>query len=288
MQRQALDPDDVAGIYDELIDTYEAEWDRQGHMSLHLEYYDDDHDDPASASINAMRVLSEAAEIDDSDRVLNIGCGAGEDSVWNARAYGTEVVGINISETQLDLARENARDHGVDELTTFRYDDFHDLETVDDDSIDVVWGLEALSHSPDRRQVMEQVRRVLAPDGRVAFSDLFLRTDDVSGTDEDRIQRVNDGLGVRLGPISTFEETLQDLGFEAIEIRERTSAIQPCTERRHKFARLAHPAGRLLRVFGVFSDTQLDAFKASSLMHKLVASGTLGYYVITATRGPSE
>lgn len=282
METRDPDTEEIAELYDELIDTYEAEWERQGHRSLHLEYYDEDHDEPGSAAINTMRVLSEAAAIDASDRILNIGCGAGEDSVWNARAYGATVTGVNISERQLELARENARIHEVDDLTTFSYDDFHHLDTIEDDAVDVVWGLEALSHSPDRRRVLEQALRVLDEDGRVAFTDIFLRSTEYSTTDEERIEQINDGLGLWVGPISEFEDILRDLGFENIEISEETAQVRPCTKRRHQFARVAYPLGRVLGLFGLFSEAQLGAFKASSNIHRLITSGLLGYYVITA------
>lgn len=283
MDSGSLDRDEISDIYDELIDTYELEWQREGHRSLHLGYYDDEHEESGAASMNTMRVLSEAAEIQGSDRILNIGCGVGEDSVWNARAYGATVVGLNISERQLELARENARDHDVADLTDFRYDDFHTMETVETDSFDVVWGLEALSHSPDRERVLEQARRVLVPGGRLALTDLFLTAE--GGRDDEtrkRIERINENLGLRLGPIDEFERQLSDHSFEAIEIRDATEAVRPSTERRYKFARLAHPVGRILGIFGLFSDTQMGAFKASADIHKLVANGSLGYYVITA------
>lgn len=278
------DTDHVVALYDELIDTYESTWEQQGHRSLHLEYYDEDHEEPASAAINTMRVLSEAANITNEDTILNIGCGAGEDSVWNARAYGATVIGVNISESQLEIARQNAREHDVADRTDFRYDDFHELETIDDDTIDVVWGLEALSHSPDRARVLKESCRVLRSDGRVAFTDLFLRNAEYSPEDSDRIEAINDGLGLSLGPIDEFERQLRENGFENVDIREVTDAIEQCTKRRHRFARVAHPIGRLLRFAGVFSDTQLEAFKSSSQIHKLVSNGTLGYYVITADR----
>jgi len=284
MDTRDLDVEEVDGIYDELLKTYGIEWAYRGHRSLHLSYYDDDHQEPGEAAVNTMRLLSEAADVREGERVLNIGCGAGEDSVWNARARGAEVVGVNISERQLELARENAREHGIADRTEFRYDDFHELDTVEDGSVDVVWGLEALSHSADRRRVLEQARRVLADDGRVAFTDLFVRpaAEDLADADRERIREINDALGVRFGPIGEFEGLLADLGFGGIEVREVTEGIRPCTERRHSFARIARPVGRVLGVLGVVSETQLAALGASAEIHRLVEAGTLGYYVVTA------
>jgi len=290
MDTKDLDTDEVAAIYDELLKTYKTEWEYRGHRSLHLSYYDDEHDEPGEAAINTMRVLSEAAEIDESDRVLNIGCGAGEDSVWNARAHGAYVIGVNISETQLELARENAHEHGVEELTEFNYDDFQTLETIEDESVDVVWGLEALSHSPDRKTALEAANRVLADDGRVAFTDLFLTQspETLTADEQANLEIINDALGLRVGAIDTFEQTLQTAGFENIERTDLTDGIRTCTERRRKFARVAHPVGRLLGAVGIASETQLDGLKASSRIHKLIESGTLGYYMITAEKTPEK
>ncbi len=288
MASPATDPDEIAAIYDELIDTYEAEWEKQGHRSLHLEYYDDDHEEPGSAAINTMRQLAERAAISSSDRVLNIGCGVGEDSVWNARAYGATVIGINISERQLALARENAAGHEVDDRTDFRYDDFHKLETVDDDSVDVVWGLEAVSHAHDREMVLEQCKRVLVPGGRLVLSDLFFHETGQMAAHQADIDRINDGLGLELGAIDSFRETLEAVGFTDIEITDETEPIRPSLDRRHKFARVAHPVGRVLSFANVFSDTQLGVFKGNSLIRNLVEEGVLGYYFVLATLQTDE
>ncbi|MXR52154.1 methyltransferase domain-containing protein [Halovenus sp. WSH3] len=284
MSNSDLDTDEVAAIYDELLKTYRTEWEYRGHRSLHLSYYDDEHDEPAEAAMNTMRVLSEAAGIDGSEHILNIGCGAGEDSVWNARAYGAEVTGVNISETQLGLARENAAEHGVTERTRFNYDDFHDLDTIEDDSVDVVWGLEALSHSSDRARALAAANRVLRSDGRVAFTDLFLTGagEGLSAAERERVETINDALGLRIGAIDEFERTLSAAGFEGIRIDDLTDGIKPCTERRRSFARIAHPVGRLLSVVGVVSETQLDSFRASAEIDRLIDAGVLGYYLVTA------
>ena len=290
MSTEDLETDEVAAIYDELLKTYKTEWEYRGHRSLHLAYYDEDHDDPGAAAMNTMRVLSEAANVDGTDRILNIGCGAGEDSVWNARAYGAEVVGVNISERQLELARENAREHGVEELTDFRYDDFQTLETVEDDSFDLVWGLEALSHSPDREAALQTAIRVLTANGRVAFTDLFLteNADALSPSEREQIETIEDALGLRLGSIEEFEQTLERSSFREITVRALTEGIKQCTRRRHSFARIGYPVGRVLQRVGIVSSTQVDGLKASSLIHKLIESDVLGYYLVTAELGGDE
>lgn len=282
MESRPLATDDVADLYDELIEVYEREWDRQDHRSLHLGYYDDDHQDDAAAAINAMRVLADAAGIAADDRVLNVGCGAGADSVFLARAHGVRVVGVNISESQLELAREHAEAQGVADRTAFRYDDFHDLGTVGDGAVDVYWGLEALTHSDDVPAALAQARRVLAPGGRLAIADLFTPTGDVPADVAADLRTVEDALGVRFGSIEAFRSALADAGFENVEIRDASANVEPATKRRYTFSRIVGYAGSVLTRIGFFSDAQVDAIRASKHLHECVADGSLGYYVVTA------
>lgn len=274
------DPDEVAAIYDDLLATYELEWRRRDNRSMHLGCYDEDHQEPAEAAVNTMRLLSEAAAVQADERVLALGCGAGEDTAWLARARGATVVGVDIATPLLERARENAREQGVEDRVTFVQDDFQELASVADDSMDLVWGLEALSHSPDRPAALDQARRVLVADGRVAFADIFLR----EPTDDDRVGEVEAALGLQLGPIESFERGLAETGFTRVTVRDRTDAVRPDTENRRQFARLAHPVGRLLGTVGLVSARQLDAFRASTLVADLVDDGLLGYYLVTADR----
>lgn len=282
MDRRPVDTDEVAQIYDELLDAYETAWEYRGHKSLHLGLYDETHDDPGAASINAMRALSAAAAIEPGERVLNVGCGAGEDSVWNAKAHDAVVVGVDVGERQLAAAKRNAREHGVADRTAFRTDDFHELATVEDDSIDVVWGLEAFAHSPEPERVLEQTGRVLVAGGRLAIADLFLARD-LGGAETELLKTVNDGLGVRVGSIDAFETALAATGFEDVRLRERTAGVEPSLRRRSQFAGVAGPVSRALGAVGLGSETRRAAFEAYDALHELVSAGAVEYYIVTAT-----
>ncbi len=282
MTDRAPEAAEVAAIYDDLIETYELEWDRQDHRSLHLAYYDDAHQDAGAAAVNTIRILADAVGIEADDRVLNVGCGAGEGSVVLASEYGATVEGVDIGETQLDIAREYVSDHGVADRTTFAVDDLHELATVEDDSVDVYWALETLSHAADLATAMTQAQRVLADDGRLAVADLFVRDGDLSPDDRDRLTTLEDGLGVHVGTLADLESALADAGFDHVETRDGTEGIRPSTKRRRRFARLISPLGGVLTSIGYFSETQVDAMDASVAMHELVADGVLGYYVVTA------
>lgn len=97
-------------------------------------------------------------------RLLELGCGAGNLSVWLARR-GFEVCGIDISPTAISWARERALAQGVD--ADFRTGSVVDLEGYQAEAFDVVldgYCLHCIIGS-DRRKCLSSVYRVLRPGG---------------------------------------------------------------------------------------------------------------------------
>ncbi len=96
-------------------------------------------------------------------RVLDIGCGWGGMALTLARDHGARVVGITLSERQLEVARQRARDEGLADRVEFRLMDYRDL----DETFDRVVSVGMLEHVgvPHMRRYFDTVARVLAPDG---------------------------------------------------------------------------------------------------------------------------
>ncbi|MCC7263858.1 MAG: class I SAM-dependent methyltransferase [Candidatus Latescibacteria bacterium] len=108
--------------------------------------------------------------IPDEARVLDLGCGAGRCAIALAE-LGLEVVGVDLSRTMIEAAREQAELAGVQ--VQFEVMDAMKLE-LPPDSFDVVLcaynGLELLPGLEGKKQALAEVRRVLKPGGRFIFS----------------------------------------------------------------------------------------------------------------------
>jgi ubiquinone/menaquinone biosynthesis C-methylase UbiE len=108
--------------------------------------------------------------VPDDARLLDIGCGAGRTSVPLAE-MGLQVVGIDLSPTMVEVAREMAQACEVD--IDFLAMDAMDLQ-FPDASFDVALfsynGLELLPGREGKRRVMREVYRVLKPGGCFIFS----------------------------------------------------------------------------------------------------------------------
>jgi len=92
-------------------------------------------------------------------RVLDIGCGWGSFAQYAAAEYGAEVVGITISEEQVDLARERCADLPVE----IRLQDYREVDA----SFDCVVSIGMFEHvgHKNHRTYMETVRRCLKEGG---------------------------------------------------------------------------------------------------------------------------
>lgn len=93
--------------------------------------------------------------------VLEIGGGMGTDLAQFAR-HGARVTDVDLAAGHLELAEENFRLRGLPGRFVH-----HDAETLpfDDESLDVVYSNGVLHHTPNTRDLVREIRRVLRPGG---------------------------------------------------------------------------------------------------------------------------
>jgi arsenite methyltransferase len=109
------------------------------------------------------------------ERVLDLGCGAGTDSLVAAQMVGSSgsVVGIDMTPAVLAKARRAAAELGVTNA------DFVEGEVeslpFQDDSFDVVISNGVIDLVPDKDAVYSEIYRVLAPGGRIQIADVTIQ-----------------------------------------------------------------------------------------------------------------
>lgn len=101
-------------------------------------------------------------------RVLDVGCGGGILAESMARR-GAQVLGIDMGEAPLSVARLHAAQHGVTSVT-YQHSTAEALADAQPESFDVVTCLEMLEHVPDPAAVVAACARLVKPGGRVFFS----------------------------------------------------------------------------------------------------------------------
>jgi SAM-dependent methyltransferase len=99
-------------------------------------------------------------ELRPHDRVLDLGSGAGELTAEIA-GVAPQVVGVEVAEAA--IARASARHPELD----FRLAPIDGPLPLEDGAFDLVWASEVIEHVADTARWLSEVRRVLAPRGRL-------------------------------------------------------------------------------------------------------------------------
>ena len=113
-------------------------------------------------------------DLNPGETVLDVGCGAGFDTLIAARQVGSNcrVIAVDMTPEMLAKAKQCAGEMGLTNID-FRKGLAEDLP-VDDQSIDVVISNGVINLCPDKVGVMEEVHRVLKPGARFQIADIVV------------------------------------------------------------------------------------------------------------------
>lgn len=180
---------------------------------LHMGLYEGERDTRQQAMMRATARMAQDLPLDADSLVLEVACGTGQAARHLANQYGSHVHATNIDEKQLELGRRLTADAGLQDLVTFGWGDFHDLDNADD-SLDLWWCQEALVHSPAKARVLSEARRVLKPGAVAVLSDLVIGGDIEPEVRRRLYSRIPTEL---IWAREQYADAINDLGFEVAE-----------------------------------------------------------------------
>ena len=113
------------------------------------------------------------AFLEPAEVVLDIGSGAGIDTILAARRVGPDgrAIGLDVVPEMCERARVHAAEAGVAEWTEFRAGEMEQIP-LQDASVDVVISNGVLNLSARKSRALAEIFRVLRPGGRISMADL--------------------------------------------------------------------------------------------------------------------
>ena len=144
-------------------------------LARHLGYdpaWVDDMPEPAIESFAGIANPFALRGLEPGERVIDVGSGAGYDTLVAARQVGDDghVIGVDMTEEMLAKARANAQLVGAGNVE-FRAGLAEELP-VEDGWADVVISNGVFNLCPDKKAMFEEVYRVIRPGGHLQFGDI--------------------------------------------------------------------------------------------------------------------
>ncbi len=156
------------------------------------------------------------AELQPGEIVLDLGSGGGIDVFLSAKRVspGGKAYGLDMTDEMLDLARENQKKAGVENVEFLK----GEIENIPlpDNSVDVIISNCVINLSADKDRVLKEAFRVLKPGGRFAVSDVVTRGE----IPPDVRKSVLLWVGCVAGALeeNEYRQKLSAAGFEQIDV----------------------------------------------------------------------
>ncbi|QLE58775.1 cyclopropane-fatty-acyl-phospholipid synthase family protein [Nostoc sp. TCL26-01] len=279
----------IVNYFDHTLPIYRKYWYRNSESyALHYGFWEKDTQNFSESLVNTNKFLADKLNIKASDTILDAGCGVGGSTIWLAKTFQAKVIGITISEKQVEEAKKLAKANHVEHLVDFQVQNYLNTNFLDE-SFDVVWAIESVCYAEQKQDFLQEAFRLLKHGGRLGIADGF-QGRDFQHTDEVEMMNVfNEGLAIpNIAKISDFKDYLNDIGFKNVELWDKTQAVLHSARRIYLLCSFIYPLRRILKIFKPHSRTLAILEKnncAGIVQYKLVKSG-LGAYAVFSGEKP--
>jgi SAM-dependent methyltransferase len=213
----------VKDMYREVAETPEREFHFETGRALaeRLGYPIDELDAIPAAAIDSFAGVGyyfDLAAIRPGETIVDLGSGSGMDSFLAARLAGSDgrVIGVDMTDAQLEKATRLARDHGFAN-TEFRHGYIEQLP-IADGVADVVISNGVINLSPQKASVFAEAARVLRTGGRLAIADIVTSQQLPEGvTCDAALWAACIGGAMQR---DDYREAIENAGFEIDDLRE--------------------------------------------------------------------
>ena len=271
--------EDIVRYYNECHWDYRTSWLDARNLAIHYGFWDSETKSHSQSLMNMNRELAEMAQIRPGSRILDAGCGIGGSSLWLAEHYGARVTGITLSEFQVELAGKNAAKRGLSELADFQRADFC-ATPFEDETFDVVWGIESICHALDKRAFIQEALRILKAGGRLVCADGYALKRQFTEVQWRIVRTCLNGWQIpNLATPDEFRCYLEQCGFHDIRFRNATMNVIPSSRRLYRTALLTWPMQKLMAWSRLRTSAQSGNFYTALNQYRIFRDG-LGCYGI--------
>lgn len=292
-ERRANYRENMPTGFNALADLYYTYWGEFFHLAV-FEPGDDPGDLAAAYRRTHERYL-DAIGGTSAGRILEVACGGGALSAWLADRTGAQVLGVDLSDSQLAHARRLYAGGRRPNLR-FVQQDVMRLADLTEPPFDAAICLDAACYLPDRSAALGAIATCLRPGGRLLLVD-WCRAERVTALQRELILQPLCGYWAiaELETAAGYRRSFQANGFRIHRLDDLSDRVMPNWERGYRSAlqALSEPIrlGQLLKLAAdavkhgsVAVQAAKDQFQVALLAKAAAESGVLRYVSILAER----
>ena len=244
------------------------------------------------AQILTQDLLAKKLRISKKDHLLDAGCGQGFVATYFAQKFGCKVTGITITPFEVKKARDLAIKRGVENKVDFFEMDYSETK-FPDNTFDAIYTLESFVHAYDLEKALKEFKRILKPDGRIAFFEYSIpdeKTIDKFEKNHKGYKKILDWV-IEKGAMFSLKKLrhgflpkiLSKIGFRNIKEQNIILHIYPSIQRLNNIAKIFFPIIKLLKL----QDKFINATTAAEFFPYLINNkkkDLLRYNVTTAQK----
>lgn len=145
--------------------------------------------------------------------VLDVGCGIGGPTLHIAKITSARIIGLNITRSQIEIAKKRAEEFGLSNRVTFDYGDAMHMQ-YPDNTFDAIVFFESICHMPNKDIFFAEAYRVIKPGGYIAGSDWVQCEDPTEYEKIHFIEPICDNHSVpALGSLYSYRTSMEKAGF---------------------------------------------------------------------------
>ncbi len=262
----------VRDLYDRVSPYYQDLWGPH----LHHGYWISGEETKERAQIQLVERLAHLADLRPGCKILDVGCGFGGSSIHLAKSYDAKATGITISPIQVEMARKAAAAEGAN--AKFLLMDAEEMKF--DETFDVVWSIESISHYPHRERFFALAAQCLKPGGTLAITDWFKKEGLALRENKKFIQPIEKGMLVEL---KTMEEYATFLRSNGLQITHKEILNKNCAKSWDLGLDIVK-SKTLWKVAAEYGSELVDFLRAFRAMRAGFASGNFIYGLVIAKR----
>lgn len=217
----------VIEYYRDMTPVYELLWGKKGDLSLHAGFWENGTKTQKDANLNENRCIAEALQLNNSDVVLDAGCGVCGPAVWLAKRYGCKITAITITPSQVKRASKYIDEENLNDLITVELKDYCKTGYLKE-SFSKIYTIESACYALDKAAFLKEIYDLLKPGGRFAEVEGLLNTRNMSPKIQELYGDFLRGFAIpTLTTVDEYIKIMESVGFKDITVEDKTELILP-------------------------------------------------------------